>query len=137
MKLYGSTGRSDRVKAAAGWAGVSLEIAPFTMGVDNKTPEFLAKNPFGKVPVLETPDGTCIFESNAIARFLVSSTKCSLYPEDAATRARIDAWCDACAVLDQIGPKWYYPIVGIGAARGVTYDAANEAEAKAALRTFL
>jgi glutathione S-transferase len=97
MKLYGSTGRSDRVKAAAGWAGVSLEIAPFTMGVDNKTPEFLAKNPFGKVPVLETPDGTCIFESNAIARFLVSSTKCSLYPEDAATRARIDAWCDACA----------------------------------------
>ena len=137
MKLYGSTGRSDRVKAAAGWAGVSLEIAPFTMGVDNKTPEFLAKNPFGKVPVLETPDGTCIFESNAIARFLVSSTKCSLYPEDAATRARIDAWCDACAVLDQIGPKWYYPIVGVGAARGVTYDAANEAEAKAALRTFL
>ena len=137
MKLYGCTGRSDRVKAAAGWAGVPLEIAPFTMGVDNKTPEFLAKNPFGKVPVLETPDGTCIFESNAIARFLVSSKPCSLYPEDAVTRARIDAWCDACAALDVVGPKWYYPIVGIGAARGVAYDAANEREAKATLKAFL
>ena len=137
MKLYGSTGRSDRVKAAAGWAGVPLEIAPFTMGVDNKTSEFLAKNPFGKVPVLETPDGTCIFESNAIARFLVSSKPCSLYPEDKTMRARIDAWCDACNALDVIGPKWYYPIVGIGAARGVTYDAANERDAKAALKAFL
>ena len=122
MKLYGCTGRSDRVKAAAGWAGVPLEIAPFVMGVDNKTPEFLAKNPFGKVPVLETPDGTCIFESNAIARFLVSSRPCSLYPEDKTTRARIDAWCDACNALDVVGPKWYYPIVGIGAARGADPD---------------
>ena len=73
MKLYGCTGRSDRIKAAAGWAGVPLEVVqPFVMGVDNKTPEFLAKNPFGKVPVLETPEGACIFESNAIARFLAA-----------------------------------------------------------------
>jgi len=47
MKLYGPTTRSNRVKAIAGWAGVQLETQPFTMGVTNKTPEFLAKNPFG------------------------------------------------------------------------------------------
>ena len=137
MKLYGSTGRSDRVKAAAGWAGVALELVPVNLGTDNKTPEFLKKNPFGKVPVLETEDGTCIFESNAIARFLVSSTPCSLYPSNQVLRSQIDSWCDATNALDAIGPKWYYPIVGIGAARGLTFNADSEKEAKAALKQFL
>lgn len=103
MKLYGPTGRSNRVKAVAGWSGVQLEHQPFTMGVTNKTPEFLAKNPFGKVPLLETPDGTCIFESNAIARYVASSSRSPLYPPSAATRARIDAWMDAFNTLDCIG----------------------------------
>ena len=116
MKLYGCTGRSDRIKAAAGWAGVPLEVvAPFVMGVDNKTPEFLAKNPFGKVPVLETPDGTCIFESNAIARFLVSSTPCSLYPADAAARAHRRLVRRLQRPGLRVGPQWYYPIAGAGA----------------------
>ena len=138
MKLYGSTGRSDRVKAAAAWAGVALEMAPFVMGVDNRTPEFRKKNPFGKVPVLETEDGTCIFESNAIARFLVSHKPgCVLYPADLTLRARIDGWCDATNVLDVIGPKWLYPIVGIGAQRGVTFDPQSTADAKQVLKDFL
>ena len=138
MKLYGCTGRSDRIKAAAGWAGVPLEVVqPFVMGVDNKTPEFLAKNPFGKVPVLETPEGACIFESNAIARFLVSSKPCALYPADAAARAKIDAWCDAFNALDCVGPQWFYPIVGIGADRGITHDPNAEAAAKTTVAGFL
>ena len=138
MKLYGCTGRSDRIKAAAGWAGVPLEVVqPFVMGVDNKTPEFLAKNPFGKVPVLETSEGACIFESNAIARFLVSSTPCALYPADAAARAKIDAWCDAFNALDCVGPQWLYPIVGVGADRGITHDPKAEAAAKTTVAGFL
>ena len=36
---------------------------------DNMKPEFLEKNPLGKVPVLETEQG-CLFESNAIARYI-------------------------------------------------------------------
>lgn len=36
----------------------------------SKTPEFLAKNPLGAVPVLELDDGTCISESVAICRYL-------------------------------------------------------------------
>lgn len=39
------------------------------MGVDNKTPSFLAMNPNGKVPTLSTPEGA-IWESNAIARYV-------------------------------------------------------------------
>jgi alanyl-tRNA synthetase/elongation factor 1-gamma len=61
--------------------------------------------------VLETPDGECIFESNAIARFLASSARSTLYPPAAVTRARIDAWMDAFNTLDCIGPLWFYPIV--------------------------
>ena len=36
----------------------------------HKTPEFLARNPSGKLPVLELDDGTCIAESVAICRYL-------------------------------------------------------------------
>jgi alanyl-tRNA synthetase/elongation factor 1-gamma len=65
---------------------------------------------FGKVPLLETPEGVCIFESNAICRFIASSARSPLYPPAAATRARIDAWMDAFNTLDTIGPSWLYPM---------------------------
>ena len=42
----------------------------------NRTPEMLAKNPAGGLPVLELDDGACIAESVAIARYLEA-----LHPE--------------------------------------------------------
>jgi glutathione S-transferase len=36
---------------------------------EQKTPEFLARNPIGSIPVLELDDGTCISESVAICRY--------------------------------------------------------------------
>jgi glutathione S-transferase len=36
----------------------------------NLTPEYLARNPLGQVPVLETDDGTCISETLAICEYL-------------------------------------------------------------------
>ncbi|HWT17269.1 MAG TPA: glutathione S-transferase, partial [Patescibacteria group bacterium] len=39
-----------------------------------RTPEFLAKNPNGKVPLLELEDGRCLAESNAILCYLAEST---------------------------------------------------------------
>ena len=52
---------------AAKYNNVQLDFKPIAMGVDNKTPEFLAKFPLGKVPVFESGDGFCLNESNAIA----------------------------------------------------------------------
>jgi glutathione S-transferase len=37
---------------------------------EHKTPEFLTKNPSGKIPVLELKNGECISESVAICRYL-------------------------------------------------------------------
>jgi glutathione S-transferase len=39
---------------------------------EHKSPEFLSKNPSGKIPVLELDDGRCISESIPICRYLES-----------------------------------------------------------------
>ncbi len=65
--------------------------------MEQLSPEFLAINPGGTVPVLETDDGTYIAESIAICRYLES-----LYPEpplfgaDARSAALILMWNSIC-----------------------------------------
>lgn len=59
-----------QIQAVAAVGGVEITIAEgYEYGVTNKTPEFLAKFPMGKVPALETPSGLNIFEGTAIARY--------------------------------------------------------------------
>lgn len=53
-----------------------------------QTPEFLAKNPLGKIPVIEDSDtGAVVFESNAILQYLADKTG-QLLPRDSALRLR-------------------------------------------------
>jgi elongation factor 1-gamma len=66
---YPNNYRVHKAQIAAAYCGVELKEPGFNFGVDNLKPEFLAKSPMGKVPVLETPSGA-IFESNAIARYI-------------------------------------------------------------------
>lgn len=40
---------------------------------DNLTPEFVARNPMKKVPVMELDDGTCVAETMAICRYFEES----------------------------------------------------------------
>ena len=44
----------------------------FVLGETNKSAEFLAKFPLGKVPAFASADGKNIFESNAIAYYLAN-----------------------------------------------------------------
>jgi glutathione S-transferase len=62
-------------------------------GVD--TPEYLAMNPNGRVPVLRDGDGPALFESGAIARYLCARYGDeAMWPRDPAARAPIDMWCE-------------------------------------------
>lgn len=50
-----------------------VEAPGFVMGKTNRTPEFLAKFPLGKVPAFEGSDGTLLVESDAIAQYVAES----------------------------------------------------------------
>lgn len=58
----------------------------------NDTPEYLAMNPNGLVPVIED-DGFVLYESNAIVRYLASRSE-SLFPAEPRRRADIDRWME-------------------------------------------
>ena len=60
------------------------------MSGNTRTPEFLVRNPNGRVPTLQVPDGQYLAESNAM---LLHLSEGSVYlPADAMTRARVYQW---------------------------------------------
>jgi glutathione S-transferase len=73
MKLYdykaGPNPRRVRIYLAE--KGVEIPLVNVDiMKREQKSPEFLKKNPIGSIPVLELDDGTCISESVAICRYI-------------------------------------------------------------------
>ncbi|UYN98425.1 MAG: glutathione S-transferase family protein [Devosia sp.] len=61
----------------------------------NDTPEFLAMNPNGLVPVLRDGEDEPIWESAAILRYLAARYgDDSFWPKDAAARAQVDKWAE-------------------------------------------
>lgn len=85
-----------------GWkASVALEEMQLSYEVHNinlmdqeqKTPEFLARNPNGRIPVLvdRDEDNLVIFESGAILLYLAEKTGTFL-PSDAKGRSRVIQW---------------------------------------------
>ncbi|MBL0042002.1 MAG: glutathione S-transferase family protein [Xanthomonadales bacterium] len=61
-----------------------------TLNGGTRTPEFLAKNPNGKVPLLELEDGRCLAESNAILCYLAEASP--LLPNERWARAQTLQW---------------------------------------------
>ena len=57
---------------------------------ETRTPEFLAKNPNGRIPTLELEDGSHLAESNAILCYLADGTP--FLPADRLERARVLQW---------------------------------------------
>ncbi|WP_009629927.1 glutathione S-transferase family protein [Synechocystis sp. PCC 7509] len=57
---------------------------------ESRTPEFLAKNPNGRVPVLETKAGQFLAESNAIIFYLSEGTQ--FLPQEPFLRAQVLQW---------------------------------------------
>ena len=57
---------------------------------ETRTPEFLARNPNGKVPMVELEDGRVLAESNAILYWLADGTP--YLPQDSWSRAQALGW---------------------------------------------
>ena len=73
MKLYDSSTAPNprRVRIFLAEKGIDIPTEQVDIGKRmNLEPDFLAKNPLGKVPVLELDDGTHLSETVAICRYL-------------------------------------------------------------------
>jgi glutathione S-transferase len=92
-KLYSMqrSGNSYKVRLAlafldAPYRAIEVDI----LRGESRTPEFLAKNPSGQVPLLEVADGRYLAESNAILWYVAIGT--SLAPDSRMDRAETLQW---------------------------------------------
>lgn len=60
---------------------------------EQSSPEYLAINPYGKVPALKEGD-FLMAESAAIMRYLARANNSALYPSEAKAQAKCDQWMD-------------------------------------------
>ena len=95
MKLFSFAGAPNprRVLIFAAEKRLQVDVVNVDLrGGDTKMAAFLAKNPSGKIPVLELEDGTCIAESVAICRYLEAlAPEPNLFGCDALETALIEA----------------------------------------------
>lgn len=107
MKLYHFplSGHAHRARLFLSLLGVPHEIIDVDLkSGQHHTPEFLAMNPFGQVPVLDD-DGVFIADSNAILVYLAKKTGRSEWlPEDAIGAAAVQRWLSVAAGDIAFGP---------------------------------
>jgi len=85
------SGNSYKVRLALAQLGVQYRLVEVDiLKGESHTPEFLAMNPNGQVPLLEVAPGRYIAESNAILWYLAGGTP--LAPEDRIDRADALQW---------------------------------------------
>lgn len=93
------SGHAHRVRLFCSLLGLPVELHPVDLrGGEQKSHDFLAKNPFGQVPVIEDGEVT-LADSNAILLYLAlqhDPTR-TWWPEAALTQARIQQWLSAAA----------------------------------------
>ncbi len=95
MKLHeAESPNAKRVHVFMAEKGIDLpRVAVDIRAGENLTPEYLAKNPIGRVPVLELDDGSFLAESVAICRYLEGlHPDPNLFGEDALEEATIEMW---------------------------------------------
>lgn len=97
LRLWGRASSGNVQKPMWFLAELGLDHERLDVGGDfggNDTPEYLAMNPNGRVPVLEDDDNV-IWESNAIVRYLAARYGAPrFWSDDPARRARTDMWMD-------------------------------------------
>lgn len=93
LKLYDflPSGNCYKVRLLLTQLGIPFEkIDVNILDRETRTPEFLSKNYNGRVPVLETPSGQLLAESNAILFYLSENT--DFLPNDCFEKAQVLQW---------------------------------------------
>lgn len=92
-KLYDylPSGNGYKVRLLLTQIGIPFELVELdiTKG-ETRTPEFLQKNPDGRIPLLELEPEVYLAQSNAILIYLSEGT--AFLPDDRLTRARVMEW---------------------------------------------
>ena len=96
-KLYGMTmsWNVTRCVAALEEAGVEYDVVPIDFGAgEHKTPDHLARNPFGQMPVLQDGD-FYVWESRAICKYTCRKNNPELLKEgNLKESAMVDVWLE-------------------------------------------
>ncbi|MQA19591.1 glutathione S-transferase family protein [Rugamonas rivuli] len=108
MKLYGATlsGHTHRVRLFLSLLNLPYEFVEIDMRArQNRSPEHLARNPFGEVPVLEDGDVT-LADSTAILVYLASRYDDSgrWLPREPVAAARVQQWLSTASGKIAYGP---------------------------------
>lgn len=85
------SGNGYKVRLLLAQLGVPYQRIQYdTHRGETRTVEYLKKNPNGRIPLLEFPDGRLLAESNAILWYLAQGTE--FLPNDAFERAEVLQW---------------------------------------------
>ena len=103
------SGNCYKVRLAMAQLGIAHEL--FEIDIlrgESRTPDFLAKNPNGRVPLLEVAPGRYLPESNAILWYIAGGT--ALAPDDRIDRAEAMQWMffEQHSLEPNIGAAWFW-----------------------------
>jgi glutathione S-transferase len=88
---FHDSGNGYKVRLLLGQLGIPYEYVEVDiLKGTSRSPEFLAKNVNGKIPVLELEDGRCLSESNAILFYLAEGTP--FLPAERWGKAEVMQW---------------------------------------------
>ncbi len=93
LKLYEypSSGNCYKIRLLLTQLGISFERIPVDiLKRESRTPEFLSKNPNGRVPLVELEPGKYLPESNAVLYYFSQETP--FFPTDKFEQAQVMQW---------------------------------------------
>ncbi len=126
---FPKSGHAHRALVFAKLAGIAHEAVFVDLAAgEHKTPDFLAMNPNGQVPVLEDGDAV-ISDSNAILVYLARKYASDWIPSDAVGEANVQQWLTLAAGEIAFGSCAARLITVFGAPLDVDFAAATAAKA--------
>nr|KAG5711910.1 hypothetical protein BaRGS_026351 [Batillaria attramentaria] len=130
LYTYPKNFRAYKALIAARYSGADVKVdSGFKFGETNKSADFLAKFPLGKVPAFSSKNGLNVFESNAIAQLVGNK---QLQGDNAESAALVQQWINFGD--NEILPAactWVFPCLGITQFNKQETDRAKEQITKA------